>query len=79
MHRTSEIERVRLLELVKSLQKRVEDLNEKAMEAENRFNEQRRKSANMEKQIEKLKIQDNKPGEVFFLYFNKPNRLVSYL
>lgn len=62
LHKTSEIERVRLLELVKSLQKRVEDLNEKAMEAENRFNEQRRKSATMEKQMEKLKLQEAKPG-----------------
>lgn len=63
LHKTSEIERVRLLELVKSLQKRLEDLNEKAMEAENRFNEQRRKSATMEKQMEKLKLQEAKPGK----------------
>ena len=60
LYKTSEIERLRLLELVKSLQKRIEELNDKKLEAENRLNEERRRSANLEKQIEKLKIQDNK-------------------
>ena len=60
LHKTSEIERVRLLELVKTLQKRIEDLNEKAMDSENRLNEQRRRCANSEKQIEKLKLSDSK-------------------
>ncbi len=60
LHKTSEIERVRLLELVKTLQKRIEDLNDKAMDSENRLNEQRRRCANSEKQIEKLKLADSK-------------------
>lgn len=60
LHKTSEIERVRLLELVKTLQKRIEELNDKSMDNENKLNEQRRRSVNSEKQLEKLKLQENK-------------------
>lgn len=65
LYKTSEIERLRLLELVKSLQKRIEELNDKSLENENRLNEERRRCANFEKQIEKLKIQDNKNTRKF--------------
>lgn len=58
LHKSSEIERVRLVELVKTFQKRIEELNEKAMDSENRYNEQRRRCVNFEKQIEKMKLQD---------------------
>jgi hypothetical protein len=51
-----------LVELVKTLQKRIEEMNEKTMENENKLNEQRRRNANLEKQIEKTKIQDSKSG-----------------
>ena len=71
MHKTSEIERIRLLDLVKSLQKRIEDLNEKSMESENRLNEQLRRNANLEKQLEKSRIPDPKSGLNFLL----PNHL----
>ena len=67
LHKTSEIERIRLLDLVKSLQKRIEDLNEKTMESENRLNEQRRRNANLEKQLEKSKISDPKSGLKFYV------------
>jgi uncharacterized protein YlxW (UPF0749 family) len=60
LNKTSEIERMRLMELVKSLQKRIEELNEKAMDNENKLNELRRKSVNLEKQIEKSKLQESK-------------------
>jgi len=60
LYKTSEVERVRLLELVKTLQKRIEDLNEKAMDSENKLNEQRRRFASSEKQVERLKISDSK-------------------
>lgn len=58
LYKSSEIERVRLLELVKSQQKRIEELNEKTLETENRLNEERRRSANLEKQIERIKLID---------------------
>lgn len=60
LHKTSEIERLRLLDLVKTQQKRIEELNERAIESENKLNEQRRRSANLEKQLEKMKLQDSK-------------------
>lgn len=56
--KTSEIERIRLLDLVKSQQKRIEELNDKSLEVENRLNEERRRCVNFEKQVEKLKLQD---------------------
>lgn len=56
--KTSEIERVRLLELVKTQQKRIEEMNEKTLEVENRLNEERRRCANLDKQVERLKLQD---------------------
>jgi hypothetical protein len=58
LYKTSEVERLRLLDLVKTLQKRIEELNEKSIENENRVNEQRRRSANLEKQLEKNKLLD---------------------
>ena len=60
LNKASEIERLRLTELVKTLQKRIEDLNEKSMDNENKLNEQRRRCANLEKQLEKSKLQDSK-------------------
>lgn len=56
--KTSEIERVRLLELAKTQQKRIEEMNEKTLEVENRLNEERRRCANLDKQVERLKLQD---------------------
>lgn len=63
LNKTSEIERMRLMELVKTLQKRIEDLNEKSMENENKLNEFRRKSVNLEKQLEKAKLQSANTGK----------------
>lgn len=60
LYKTSEIEKMRLQELVKSLQKRIEEMNEKSLENENKLNEERRRAANLEKQIEKFKLQDSK-------------------
>jgi hypothetical protein len=56
LYKTSEIERLRLMDLVKTLQKRLDEHNEKVIENENKLNEQRRRCANLEKQIEKLKL-----------------------
>jgi hypothetical protein len=56
LNKSSEIERTRLLELVKTLQKRLESFSEKFVETENKFNEQRRRCVNLEKQIEKSKL-----------------------
>lgn len=42
LYKTSEIERLRLLDLVKVLQKRIEELNEKALESDNKANEQKK-------------------------------------
>ena len=69
LNRASEIERLRLTELVKTLQKRIEDLNEKSMDNENKLNEQRRRCANLEKQLEKSKLQDSKNSASNFLNF----------
>lgn len=65
LNKTSEIERMRLMELVKTLQKRIEEMNEKSMENENKLNEIRRRSAVLEKQIEKSKIQDSKNPSIY--------------
>lgn len=56
LSKSSDIERTRLLELVKTLQKRLEVINEKLVETEDKYNELRRKSVNLEKQIEKSKL-----------------------
>ncbi len=56
LNKSSEIERTRLLELVKTLQKRLESFSEKFVETENKFNEQRRRCVTLEKQIEKSKL-----------------------
>ena len=58
LYTTSEIERLRLVDLVKTLQKRLEEQSEKLVDTENRLNEQRRRGANLEKQIERLKLQE---------------------
>lgn len=60
LYNASEIERVRLMELVKTLQKRIEEMNEKSIENENKLNEQRRRCANLEKQNERLKLTESK-------------------
>ncbi len=78
LYKTSEVERLRLLDLVKTLQKRIEDLNEKVIENENKVNEQRRRSANLEKQLEKSKLLDSKTASnsnltgyfYFYISFN---------
>lgn len=62
LQKSSEVERLRLVELVKTLQKRIDEYNEKNLEIENKYNEQRRKLANAEKQIERLKLTDAKSG-----------------
>ncbi len=69
LNKTSEIERMRLMELVKTLQKRIEELNEKSMENENKLNEIRRRSAVLEKQLEKSKIQDSKNPSIYKTIF----------
>ena len=62
---------MRLMELVKTLQKRIEELNEKSMENENKLNEIRRRSADLEKQLEKSKIQDSKNPSIYkTIFFN---------
>ncbi len=60
LYNASEIERVRLMELVKTLQKRIEEMNEKSIENENKLNEQRRRCATLEKQNERLKLSETK-------------------
>jgi hypothetical protein len=69
LNKASEIERLRLTELVKTLQKRIEDLNDKSMDSENKLNEQRRRCANLEKQLEKSKLQDSKNSASNYIYF----------
>ena len=59
LNKSSDIERTRLLELVKTLQKRLENLNEKYVDVENKFNEQRRRCVNLEKQVEKANLESN--------------------
>ena len=59
LNKASEIERVRLTDLLKTLQKRIEELNEKAMDYENKLNEQKRRCVNLEKQLERAKIQES--------------------
>lgn len=71
LYKTSEIERVRLMELAKTQQKRIEELNEKKLEIENRLNEERRRCVNLEKQIEKQKLQEKNSG--------KENEILLYL
>ena len=56
LNKSSEIERTRLLELVKTLQKRLESFSEKFVDNENKFNEQRRRCVTLEKQLEKSKL-----------------------
>ena len=68
LYKTSEIERLRLLELAKAFQKRIEEINEKLIECENKMNEQRRRNANLEKQLEKIKLQDSKNSGKFKLF-----------
>ena len=58
LNKASEIERVRLTDLLKTLQKRIEELNEKVLDYENKLNEQKRRCVNLEKQIERSKIQE---------------------
>lgn len=60
LYKSSEVERLRLLDLVKTLQKRIDEYNEKSLDMENKYNEQRRKLAHAEKQLERLKLVDSK-------------------
>ena len=59
LSKSSEVERLRLMELVKTLQKRVEELVEKNITSDNQYNEMRRRCANLEKQLEKSKLGDS--------------------
>ena len=59
LNKSSEVERLRLMELVKTLQKRVEELVDKTVTSDNQFNEMRRRCANLEKQLEKSKLGDS--------------------
>lgn len=60
LNKTGEIERERLLDLVKTLQKRIEDLTEKSIDHENQLNSQKRRAVELEKQLEKQKLNDSK-------------------
>ena len=59
LNKSTEVERLRLMELVKTLQKRVEELVEKNITSDNQYNEARRRCANLEKQLEKSKLGDS--------------------
>ncbi|XP_025927968.1 coiled-coil domain-containing protein 13 isoform X1 [Apteryx rowi] len=56
----AEVERNRLLELVTVLQKRVEEGNDKVLEAEKKLQEERRRCVILEQQLEKLKMDPGK-------------------
>ena len=78
LNKASEIERVRLTDLLKTLQKRIEELNEKILDYENKLNEQKRRCINLEKQIERSKMQENTKNSAckkIFLFFS--NNLIS--
>jgi hypothetical protein len=59
LRKSLEVERDRLIELVRLLQSRLEEMNEKLVESDNKYNEQRRRCVNLEKQLEKLKLDGN--------------------
>ncbi len=74
LNKASEIERVRLTDLLKTLQKRIEELNEKILDYENKLNEQKRRCVNLEKQIERTKMQETTKNSAsknlgFFILF----------
>lgn len=58
LSKSNDIERSRLMELVKTLQKRLENANERAVDFENKYNEQRRKIVSLEKQLERIKMEN---------------------
>ena len=59
LYKTSEIERLRLMDLAKNLQRRVEEMSERIVESENKLNEQRRRAAHLDKQLERSKLQQD--------------------
>ncbi|XP_018414141.1 PREDICTED: coiled-coil domain-containing protein 13 [Nanorana parkeri] len=58
----AEVERDRLMELVSVLQRRVEENNMKALEAEKKLQEERRRSVHLEQQLERIKMDAAKNG-----------------
>jgi hypothetical protein len=59
LSKSNDIERARLMELVKTLQKRLENANERAVDFENKYSEQRRKIVSLEKQLERIKLENS--------------------
>ncbi|KAM5158323.1 coiled-coil domain-containing protein 13 [Mantella aurantiaca] len=62
LYQAAEVERDRLIELVSILQRRVEESNMKALEAEKKLQEERRRSVHQEQQLEKIKMDIAKNG-----------------
>ncbi|XP_068091235.1 coiled-coil domain-containing protein 13 isoform X3 [Hyperolius riggenbachi] len=58
----AEVERDRLMELVSVLQRRVEEGNMKALEAEKKLQEERRRCVQLEQQLEKLRLEAGRNG-----------------
>ncbi|XP_044150669.1 coiled-coil domain-containing protein 13 [Bufo gargarizans] len=58
----AEVERDRLVEFVSVLQKRAEESSKKALEAEKKLQEERKRSVLLEQQLEKLKMEAGKNG-----------------
>jgi hypothetical protein len=58
LNKANEIERQRLIELMKALQKRIDELNEKCVKGEKKLNDQSRKCIVLERQLEKYKLQE---------------------
>ncbi|XP_063309229.1 coiled-coil domain-containing protein 13 [Pelobates fuscus] len=56
----AEVERDRLMELVSVLQRRVEESTQKALQAEKKLQEERRRSVLLEQQLEKMRIDMSK-------------------
>jgi hypothetical protein len=63
LSKSLEVERDRLIELVRLLQTRFEEANQKLVESDNKYNEQRRRCVNLEKQLEKSKLDGNNPKQ----------------
>ena len=81
LNKTGEIERERLLDLVKTLQKRIEDLTDKGIDYENQLNSHKRKCVDLEKQLEKQKLNDSKSSASAYRIFNSlyNEKLLIYL
>ncbi|XP_069503862.1 coiled-coil domain-containing protein 13 [Ambystoma mexicanum] len=74
----AEVERDRLMELVTVLQKRVEEGSEKVLDAERKLQEERRRNAIFEQQLEKMKMESGRnPNAQKLSARNRPGNLHS--